>query len=77
MVHGILNSISSRRFLLFGYRIGMRKLETTFLILIYKLKFLVSDVSVEALSKAMKKQNFAYYLHMQNLIVEHHMKRVS
>lgn len=75
MVHGILNSVSTR-LLLFRYRIGVRKLETTFLILIYKLKFLVSGFSIEAFSKAMEKQNFNYYLHMQNLIFERHMKEM-
>jgi hypothetical protein len=73
MVHRIQNSVS-RELLLFRYRIGMRKLETIFLILVYKLKFLVSGLSIEAFSKAMKKQNFNYYLHMQSLIFESHMK---
>jgi hypothetical protein len=73
MVHGILNCVTSR-LLLFRHRIGVRKLEITFLILIYKVQFLVSGFSIEAFPKAMEKQNFNYYLHMQNLIFERHVK---
>jgi hypothetical protein len=73
MDYAILNSASSR-LLLFTYRIDVRKLEIIFLILIYKLKFLVSGFSIEGFPKAMEKQNFNYHLPMQNLIFEGHVK---